>query len=72
MLNAGIDMLNHLGHTQHAELITKAMVKTIVKIRFTHQVGYFTLPQHILFGMSANFQNDFENIWIVEKYLYTL
>nr|CAI5838199.1 unnamed protein product [Callosobruchus analis] len=29
MLNAGIDMLNHLGHTQHAELITKAMVKTI-------------------------------------------
>ncbi|VEN57580.1 unnamed protein product, partial [Callosobruchus maculatus] len=29
MLNAGIDMLNHLGHKQHAELITKAMVKTI-------------------------------------------
>ncbi|CAH1998154.1 unnamed protein product [Acanthoscelides obtectus] len=29
MLNAGIDMLHHLGHVQHADLITKAMVKTI-------------------------------------------
>lgn len=29
MLSAAVDMLEHLGHKQHANLIEKAMLKTI-------------------------------------------
>lgn len=29
MLSAGIDMLDHLGHKQHSQLISKALWKTI-------------------------------------------
>lgn len=31
MLNASVDMLNHLGHKQHADLIYNAMVKTVAE-----------------------------------------
>lgn len=31
MLNASVDMLNHLGHTGHADLIMNAMIKTIAE-----------------------------------------
>ncbi|KAL1492798.1 hypothetical protein ABEB36_010983 [Hypothenemus hampei] len=31
MLNASIDMLNHLGHKQHANLIKNAMMKTVAE-----------------------------------------
>lgn len=30
MLNAGVDLLNHLGHKQHANAISDAIYKTIV------------------------------------------
>ncbi|XP_030762320.1 isocitrate dehydrogenase [NAD] subunit gamma, mitochondrial-like isoform X2 [Sitophilus oryzae] len=33
MLNASVDMLNHLGHKQHASLIMNAMMKTIAEDR---------------------------------------
>jgi len=31
MLNASVDMLNHLGHKQHADLIMNAMIKTVAE-----------------------------------------
>lgn len=31
MLNASVDMLNHLGHKQHADLIMNAMLKTVAE-----------------------------------------
>lgn len=30
MINASVDMLNHLGHKQHAKVITDAIYQTIV------------------------------------------
>lgn len=29
MLNASVDMLEHLGHVQHAKLIRDAIIKTV-------------------------------------------
>lgn len=38
MLNASVDMLNHLGHTQHANGIASAIYETIVKQK-VHTAG---------------------------------
>jgi isocitrate dehydrogenase (NAD+) len=40
MLNASVDMLNHLGHTQHANAISTAIYNTIVKDKI-HTAGMF-------------------------------
>lgn len=40
MLSASVDMLEHLGHTQHAHLIRRAMEKTICEDKI-HTPGNF-------------------------------
>lgn len=40
MLNASVDMLNHLGHTQHAKLISDAIYQTVVEDKiYTSDLG---------------------------------
>lgn len=41
MLNASVDMLNHLGHTEHAKVIAHAIHQTLVVDRI-HTPGKFT------------------------------
>jgi isocitrate dehydrogenase (NAD+) len=40
MLNASVDMLNHLGHNQHANAIADAIFETIVTDKI-HTAGKF-------------------------------
>lgn len=47
MLSAAVDMLEHLGHKQHANLIEQAMIKTVChdKIQTPGTSAYYILQQ---------------------------